>query len=172
MFLKGLKAKSNQKFIDKSLTKRKVIQSKSKIKTAGVLLNYAEFSDYKVINELLDDIKVESTQRNIITFIDNKEIKEIKFDSVFGSKDFGWRGKLKNSNLEDFTKTKFDVLICYFLGDDIELKQIAAMSNAKFKIGISNNDERLYDLIIDVKTNDFLVFKTELKKYLTILNKI
>ena len=88
------------------------------------------------------------------------------------TKRFGWNGKLKNIDLQNFTDTKFDVLICYFLAEENELKQIAAMSMANFKVGISNRDERLYDLIIDVKPKDFEIFKIELKKYLTILNKI
>ena len=43
---------------------------------------------------------------------------------------------------------------------------------ANFKIGLSNTDQRLYDLIIDVKPDQFGVFKEELKKYLTVLNKL
>jgi hypothetical protein len=46
------------------------------------------------------------------------------------------------------------------------------MSMANFKVGISSRDERLYDLIIYVDNKDFKIFKDELKKYLTILNKI
>jgi len=79
---------------------------------------------------------------------------------------------LKHKDLFYFTETPFDVLICYFLAEDNELKQIAAMSNANFKVGISNEDDRLYDLIIDINTKNFEIFTKELKKYLTILNKI
>ena len=46
------------------------------------------------------------------------------------------------------------------------------MSKANFKVGISNTDERLYDLIIDVKPKQFQLFKTEFVKYLNILNKL
>ena len=79
---------------------------------------------------------------------------------------------MKHKDLFYFTETPFDVLICYFLAKDNELKQIAAMSNANFKVGISNEDDRLYDLIIDINTKNFEIFTKELKKYLTILNKI
>jgi hypothetical protein len=39
-------------------------------------------------------------------------------------------------------------------------------------VGISNEDERLHDLIIDVALKDQSTFKVELVKYLKTLNKI
>ncbi|MFD1063645.1 DUF6913 domain-containing protein [Winogradskyella litorisediminis] len=172
MFLKGLKEKSNQKFIEKTLAKRQMTSVEGRITSVGVLLSHSEFANYEAVNSLLDELNVKSLDRRFFSFIDVKAQQENFLDTSFTVKDFGWRGKLKNTALQDFTNTQFDVLICYFLGDDIELRQIAAMSKAAFKVGISNKDERLYDLIIDVSINNFDVFKTELKKYLTILNKI
>ncbi|SHH77152.1 DUF6913 domain-containing protein [Winogradskyella jejuensis] len=172
MILKAFKEKSNQKFVDKTLSNRNVIAKLKKAESIGVLLNYSEYCDYDVINSFLDKLDITSAKRKIFTYISDKNTEHSQWDNVFTAKDFGWKGKLKNSDLKNFTETNFDVLICYFLANDNELKQIAAMSSADLKVGISNTDERLYDLIIDVDTKNFDVFKTELKKYLTILNKI
>jgi len=49
---------------------------------------------------------------------------------------------------------------------------MTAISQAKFKIGILQSDERLNDLIIYTKIKEFNVFENEVFKYLTILNKI
>ena len=46
------------------------------------------------------------------------------------------------------------------------------LSKAEFKVGILQTDERINDLIIKTKLKEFDVFKEELFKYLTILNKI
>ena len=54
----------------------------------------------------------------------------------------------------------------------MQLNLITAASKANLKVGISNEDERLYDLIIDVELKDINIFKQELKKYLNILKKI
>ena len=91
---------------------------------------------------------------------------------LFTPKDFGWNGKIKNVDLQSFVEKDFDALICFYKQNTIELDLITATSNANFKIGISNKDNRLYDFIIDVNPKNFDVFKTELKKYLTVLNKI
>ena len=46
------------------------------------------------------------------------------------------------------------------------------MSKAKFKVGISNEDDRLHDLIIDLPLKNQSTFKVELIKYLKTLKKI
>lgn len=90
----------------------------------------------------------------------------------FDPKDFGWGGTIKNTELQSFLDTEFDVLISYYAKDQLELKLLTALSQAKFKIGILQTDERLNDLIIKTDISEFNVFKDELIKYLTILNKI
>ena len=52
------------------------------------------------------------------------------------------------------------------------LKVLKPLSKANFKVGLSNNDERLHDLILDIDPNKFDVFRNEFVKYLTILKKI
>ena len=74
--------------------------------------------------------------------------------------------------MQSFLDTKFDALISYYTKDELELKLITALSKSKFKIGILQTDERLNDLIIKSNISEFNVFKNELFKYLTILNKI
>ena len=49
---------------------------------------------------------------------------------------------------------------------------MTAKSKAQFKIGILQSDERLNDLIIKTNTNELNVFKKEVFKYITILNKV
>jgi hypothetical protein len=49
---------------------------------------------------------------------------------------------------------------------------MTAFSKAKFKIGILQTDERLNDLILKTNIKQHEVFKEEVLKYLTILNKI
>ncbi|GGI58408.1 DUF6913 domain-containing protein [Winogradskyella haliclonae] len=172
MILKAFKEKSNQKYINKTLSNRSVEVSLDKIKSVGVLLNDSEYCNYEDIEAFIDSLGIVSAKRSFYTFSKQNPENHNQWDAVYGPKDFGWNGKLKNIDLQNFTDTKFDVLICYFLAEENELKQIAAMSKANFKVGISNRDERLYDLIIEVKPKDFEIFKLELKKYLTILNKI
>ena len=70
-------------------------------------------------------------------------------------------------------ENKNNVLVA--LQDVRLLKQLAdsnGVLKANFKIGINSEDSRLHDLIIDVKPSKIDVFKVELIKYLTQLNRL
>lgn len=172
MIFKGFKVKSNQKYVNKLLEARKVAINTNKIKTFGVILNSEEFHNSDSFQSFFEEINAGIQGHKIVTFINDHEPNQSAWQTQFTSKDFGWRGKIKNVELQTFLDTKFDVLIGYFKKDILELKLATAMSNANFKIGISRADDRLYDLIIDVNPSEFDVFKTELVKYLNILNKL
>lgn len=172
MIFKGFKVKSNQKYVNKLLESRKLAMNSSKIKTFGVILNGEEFSNAESFQSFFEDINAGIQGHKIITFVTDESTSQSSWYTQFTSKDFGWRGKIKNVDLQTFVDTKFDVLIAYYKKDHLELKLATAMSKANFKIGISRTDDRLYDLIIDVKPSDFQIFKKELIKYLNILNKL
>jgi hypothetical protein len=64
------------------------------------------------------------------------------------------------------------VLISYYKTNQLELNLVTARSKANFKIGITNEDSRLHDLTIDVEPADTDIFRIELIKYLTQLNRL
>ena len=66
----------------------------------------------------------------------------------------------------------FDLLISYYSSNKLELNLVTALSKANFKIGINSEDSRLHDLIIDVEPSKIAVFRIELLKYLTQLNRL
>jgi hypothetical protein len=172
MFLKVFKDNSNQKYINKLLAARKAAVDSRKISSIGVILNTDEFKDFEAFRTYLKELGVKPNKTKIITFI--KDEKDINFhwETYFSPKDFGWKGKINSIELQTFIDTEFDALISFYKDDTLELNSIVAQSKANFKIGLSNTDQRLYDLIIDVKPSQFGVFKDELKKYLTVLNKL
>ncbi len=172
MILKALKEKSNQKYINKLLTTRKVAVNNKKITALGVLLNVSEFDDFEAFRNYFKALELTSPKSRIVAFSKDKDINHNHWDALVTPKDFGWKGKINNTDLQTFLDTDFDALICYYKENQRELNQLALMSRANFKIGISVEDQSFYDLIIDVQPEEFEVFKTEFKKYLTILNKI
>jgi hypothetical protein len=172
MILKGFKEKSNKKYLNKLLSQRKVNVDDSKIVSLGVILNIDEVDDFELFRDLATHIKVRPNKLKVIAFSASEKDKPNSWDVCFNPKDFGWKGIIKNLELQEFLDTKFDALISYYSTEDIELKLLTAKSKAEFKIGILKTDERLNDLIIKTNLKEFNVFKEELYKYLTILNKI
>lgn len=172
MILKAFKEKSNKKYLNKILSKRQVSVDSSKVESLGVVINIDEVKDFSIFNDLADFIKVRPNKLKIIAFSASKKEEVNAWDVCFTPKDFGWKGAIKNIELQSFLDEEFDALISYYTEDKLELKMLTALSKSQFKIGILQIDPRLNDLIIKTSIKESDVFKNEVFKYLTILNKI
>ncbi|NRD23406.1 hypothetical protein HNV10_09150 [Winogradskyella litoriviva] len=172
MILKAFKEKSNRKYVNKLLAERKSSVNNNKIRTVAVLLNANEFHEFEVFRVYFKALGLISPKNKIVAFTMDDKLEHNQWNTHFSPKDFGWKGKIKNTDLQSFINEPFDMMISFYKSEVLHLNQITAASKALFKVGISNEDERLYDLIIDVELKEINVFKEELKKYLNILKKI
>ena len=149
MFLKALKEKSNRDFTDRLLTNRTSAVSGKKVQTMAVILNHEEFHDAEAFRSLFKEMGLRSPKNTVVFFSEAEEGNNAHWETYFSKKDFGWSGKIKNKELQQFLDEPFDVLIGYFNKSIPELEQIMAMSQANLKIGINDNDRRLFDLILE-----------------------
>ena len=172
MILKAFKEKSNIKRLNKLVSIRNVDINDSKIESLGVIMHIDEIDDFELFRSLALDLNIRPKNLKVIAFSNGNKEDHNSWDMCFDPKDFGWGGTIKDIELQSFLDTKFDALISYYTKDQLELKLLTALSKSKFKIGILQTDERLNDLIIKSNISEFNVFKDELIKYLTILNKI
>lgn len=172
MILKGLKEKSNQKFINKLLDSRQNTLSDHTIESVGILLNMSEFDDFEAFRSFLQSLNIHPNKIKLIGYVKDSKLAESLSEIIFSPKQIGWKGKLKDNGLQTFVNTAFDALISYYSDDDYELSLITAASKAHFKIGLYEGNQRLNDLILNINPKDFKLFKEELVKYLTLLKKI
>ncbi|WP_452603363.1 DUF6913 domain-containing protein [Pontimicrobium sp. MEBiC06410] len=173
MILKGFKEKSNKKYINKTVSERVVVTSKSKVQHVGILVNNNEPVDYKWFNTIKDVLNITNNAIEVIAFTNDKKKDESNaLISTYDVSDLGWNGTIKDTKLKTFINTNFDLLISYYTDNNTPLKLLTTASKAKFKVGILQEDERINDLIIKTELNDFKTFKIELEKYLKILNKL
>ncbi|WP_299392563.1 hypothetical protein [uncultured Gelidibacter sp.] len=172
MILKAFREKSIQKITNRLLSSKNVAISNKKLESVGVILDAREFSDAEGFKKFFNELGVKLPKITIIIFVEDEKKADKLWGNYFSKKDFGWNGTVKHVELQAFLDTEFDALVSFYKNDALELKMASALSKANFKIGLSDVDDRLYDFILDVQTDQFAVFKTELQKYLTILNKI
>ena len=152
MILKRFKEKSNQKFINKLIDFRVPEISSNKIESVGIVVNLSEFDDFEMFRIFFEELKLNPNKVKIAGFTDDPKLVEFSNELLYSEKQIGWRGKIKDNGLKTFINTPFDVLISYYKDDNLELNLISALSKANFKVGISNYDERLHDLILEVDT--------------------
>jgi len=125
-----------------------------------------------MFRELAKDLKVNPNKIKIIAFTEDEKSVETSRELLYSKKQIGWNAKIKNPELQQFIDSNFDALLCFYNEEVIELNLVTALSKANFKIGLSGIDERLYNFIIDTNSKSFNIFTEELKKYLSIFNKI
>lgn len=172
MILNRFRLNSIQKYINELLTNRNVIVSDTKVETVGVIVNTEDFSDVEAIKSIIKSLQIKDNKSKLIFFVKDEKEVDNSWDTFFYPKQFGWKGKINNTDLKEFINTPFSMLISYYNNSTTELNLVTAASKANFKVGITNNDERLFDLIIQTKANQTKLFSEELRKYLKQLNKL
>jgi len=170
MVLEGFRKTNIRKNIKKELLKdnSKIVDANQKVKSILILV----------------DVDTQENLDQIISRRFNIEVSEItslcykmkqesnnNFELELTEKDFSLLGKLKKDEMKKLVETEFDLLLNY-TNDNLPLNYITTFSKAKFKVGLSNDQQELFDLMIEVDSNNVELFHDELEKYLKILNKI
>ena len=172
MFFKRIKTKSSQKFLTTVLNSRTIEYDSRKVQTVGVIFNYNSFQDYDFFRILLTDLGLSSNRIRFIALLDNEADRPNSWDAFYMREDFDWLGHCKNVEVNEFVNLPLDLLISYYNPNCYELSIVTALSKAKLKVGLSSEDLRLHDLILNLEPKEKKTFKTELIKYLKTLNKI
>jgi len=139
------------------------------IKTVGII-STDEISNWIDVKTAVEDhFKVHNTK--IYSFRPYSRKEEVSFKH-FSEKDFNWKGQVSQPNFKVFIEQPFDLLIGFFNKKNLYIENAVLRSNAKFKVGISNVNQDLYDMEIAVLPKNTNQFLEELKKYLLILKKV
>ncbi len=142
------------------------------MRTLGFLVDETLILETDVFDSFSLDYGLQPKDVKVFTFREvRKRIPSLQQNRV-NNKDFNWKGEILNQNANEFLDYPFDVLVGYYEGKHEFLDLMVSGSKAGFKVGFQGADERLYDLLIAMNPKDVSGFKKELKKYLTILNKI
>jgi len=91
--------------------------------------------------------------------------------SFFTENSFDLTGVPVESVLEEFIRTDFDILIDINIKPNYFINAVVALSEAKMKLGLRQNDKGYYDFMIDLNDNSFNceLFVEQLKHYLKII---
>lgn len=174
MIFKGLKRNALKKSVESCIKKRKP-QSKqvSSIKSLAVLIDASQSVNILSVVKLANELGVKSDHLTVMGYKeDQKEIADDKDAAYYNDKSFGVGGSIKSTSLNKFIDKDYDVLINFYSDEKLELNYVAAASQAKFKVGFAEVDNRINDLVIGAASDNINLFISELKKYLKILQII
>jgi hypothetical protein len=171
MIFTGFKRKTNQIFIKNHINdflKNEAESTKHKVENILIFVDDAsEISSIK--KEIFQQFKIEENQLTVVVYQQTKIKTEYP---TISPKNFGWYGKLKQEKFPFSLTKKYDLLINYSKVDNLYLNLLLLQMKISFKIGFSHFDKRFYNLLINCETTNISIFTNEIKKYLTILNKL
>ena len=171
MFFKGFKKKSAQKYISKCL-KIKNTPSVGKITNLAILVDVAVYDEFPFISEISNVFNIEKESIDILYYTLDKNLVKQYPEKMFTDNNLGFGGMIKNDVVLSFIEKPYDGLLCYYNENKLMLNLVAVQSKAKFKIGFSGINELINNLSIATDLENIKEFTFELKKYLSILNKI
>jgi len=167
------KEKSGKKYLESKLTDANTYSSKKKgISTIGCIVDVDAFPKKEVFNDLINEFSLRPNSVKIISFKRDYDEDSMFTTHVFSTKDLGWKGKIDNSYVREFMDREYDLLINYFNEENLLMKLLTAQTKARIKVGFGDIDLKVNDLILNTPLSDYQIFKSELKKYLKILNEI
>ncbi len=168
-----------QFFIDKKIkeaaTKAKKTKEQnllSKITKVAIFVDETTAFDDKKFIELQQIIKLDNRQFNILTYKDKKSNFNEFRGAVVLQNEINWQGKVTSNEVKSFLEQEFDLLIDYTLANNQKKQLIVANIKAALKVGILDENDSLYDFMIEVDPQEISMFNKELVRYLTILKLI
>jgi len=148
------------------------IPSKNKISSVNLLIDGFHFNQ---VEQLVDQLVKNGIRREKIKIVVlAKREYTINTDHVnfLCPNDFGWFGRIKKAEINEFIQEKSDLLISYYKEKQKKLEYITANSQADFKVGFIVNEKLLNHITIDISLDNYKSFIQELVKYLKAFNKL
>ncbi len=123
--------------------------------------------DYFQILELMEKIGLKQKNVKIISYSDTAF--NDPFSKMRISKDsINFYGKIVSADANEFISYDYDLLINYF-GDNEILTLISSKTNSNFRVGYSESNKNINDIMFSNFFNNFEKFSNELIKYLKFL---
>ncbi len=167
------KYNSAVKFLKQELAKAPpIIERESGISSVGCIVDLDSFDDADLFYEFMEDYDLRPNAVKIIGYRSSYDNNSPYSTPVFSDKDLGWNGNIENSYALEFISREYDLLVNYYTSENLLIQLMSIKTRARFRVGLKDVDRVYNDLIIDAPLKDFKTFKTELKKYLGVLNEI
>ena len=147
-------------------------ERKKGITSIGVIVDMDVFKQPEQFFEFIEDFKLRPNAVKVIgykTYYDKNSPYALP---VFSDKDLGWNGDIENSYALEFLSRNYDVLVNYYTKENLMLHLMTIKARARIRVGFPEVDKSFNDLILESPMEDFETFKSELQKYLRVMNEI
>lgn len=131
----------------------------------GILFN-DDVSDKYQLQQLIEkNFDVDPSEINFLGFSRHRYDRVEKPGFVFIQKDFSLFGQPKSEVINNFTRHKYKLLFNFFGEEELCLEIVAQLTEAKLKVGLSESNEKINDLLLALDSKNLDFFK-ESSKYI------
>ena len=142
----------------------------SKAKTIAIIFDATILENRKWIEAFAQKLKNTGKRVTLFAFLNTKTQVSLPF-RFFNKKDVDWRGMPKGFEVERFLSESYDLLYAFYIGENLPLETMGALTKARFKIGAFNGHGLLYDLMIDTQNIDLQYLISQADYFLTTITK-
>jgi hypothetical protein len=177
--LQGLKTSIGRRFLKKEKTgkRRRKGSNFNLAQKVGLIYMDTDDANFKKIKDYVTFLHQNHGIRKVLALgyinADNKNVPSWQTHQLeyeyFTNNDLNWYNKPSMSNmLRSFVEEEFDILIDLTFKECIPLGFLASQSRAGMKVGLKGGfNEGLYDLIIDMDSDDLDKYLEQLDFYLS-----
>ena len=178
--LKWIREKLRSYFFRVEVNKRrrvKTVMGLDESRVVGIIFDASESADYSQVVSLVSRLRESGKKVRGMGFVRQKQKPAFIFDQIHFSfcqtRDFSWNLKLKSPALVEFTETEMDLLLDLSPSGLFFPKYLAAITNARYKVGNYHPDQvEIYDMMIQEKEPfDLKEFIDHCLQYLKIIKK-
>ncbi len=142
-------------------------------KTMAIIIPYECSIDEKVFIDLSKNLNISMNRVTILTFSKKKILKN---KSNFKNRIYFTRNQLSFTGnfpmeIKAVFKKKFDLLVNYFSEQSVFPELISINFNSNLRIGFSEANNQINDIVLDLKLDQTDLFLDESKKYLNSILK-
>ena len=141
------------------------------IASVGIIVDLECFKQEERFYELVQALRLQPNAIKIMGYREFYDKNSPYSTPVFADKDLGWKGAIENSYALEFLSREYDLLIKYFNQPRLMLQLMSIKTRAAFRIGFPGVDPVYNDLILELPPDDYDTFKSELKKYMNLMNQ-
>jgi len=175
-FIHDLKVKyHNYKFkkATKNLRTKRSSVDFDRAETVALLFDATELNNREVVLKFAKSLEKKGKKVRLLGFVNIKEETDNLAFPNFNQKELDLALlPTKSTDAQEFMKRDFDILINLSLDETVPLEYIAAMSNAKFRVGPFTERTVCYELMIDVtKKKSLDAFIHQAQFFLEKMNK-
>ena len=143
-----------------------------KARTIGLLYNATSPDHNIIVTKFSELLKRKKKKVTLLGYVDNKTSFEDPGVPLFNKKDLNWKLEPVNDRARRFIEKDFDILINAFIGDNLPLEYIAALSRAKYRVGeYSPTKTSSLELMINLGNRTELQYLLDqISHYLNLIN--